>query len=249
LSQRQLILLNKKYLNKKPFLKCKIKGLKNSSGRNNQGKITVRHKGSGNKQNYRKITFNRSFKSLGIICSLEYDPNRNSNIASVFDFSNNFFFYILAPLNIKIGTIVQSGSNIKFMLGNSLPLSEIPIGSFIHNISIKSNKNAQISRAAGTYCVLEEKVSDYAIIKLPSGKYKYIKLNNYATAGSLSNEFCFLLQKGKAGRSRWLNKRPTVRGVAMNPVDHPHGGGEGKKSGKGKTPWGKKIKKKKNKIL
>jgi large subunit ribosomal protein L2 len=240
-SQRQLILCNKKHLLKKPFLKFKTKGSKNSSGRNNQGKITVRHKGNGHKQKYRKIIFNRSFKSFGIVSSIEYDPNRSSNIASIFDFSKKKFYYIIAPLFLKVGTIIQSGSKTnKYLLGNSLRLSKIPVGSFIHNISLKFNKDAKIARSAGTYCLIEEKILNYAILKLPSNKHKYVRLNNYATAGIVSNELNFVLQKGKAGRSRWLNIRPTVRGVAMNPVDHPNGGGEGKKSGKGKTPWGKK---------
>jgi len=244
-SQRQVILLNKNHLNKKPILKLKIKGLKSSSGRNNTGQITIRHKGNGHKKKYRKISFNRSFESTGIICSLEYDPNRNTSIASVFDISNGKVYYILAPQNIKIGDIVQSGSKIKLMSGNSLPISEIPTGNFIHNISFRPFKNAQISRAAGTFSKLEEKSLKYAKLKLPSGKYKYIKVTNYATIGILSNEFSFLTQKGKAGRSRWLGQRPTVRGVAMNPVDHPNGGGEGKKSGMGKSPWGKLKKRKK----
>ena len=243
-SQRYLVQLNKKHLSKKPVLKIKIKGCKNSSGRNNQGKITVRHKGNGHKKKYRKINFTRIFKSVGIITSLEYDPNRNANLASVFDFSNNIFYYMLAPQNIKIGDIVQSGSKIKPMTGNSVPISKIPVGTFIHSISQTPYKKAQLSRAAGTFSKLEEKNLEYAKLKLKSGKYKFLSVNNYATIGIISNECVYLTRKGKAGRSRWLNKRPSVRGVAMNPIDHPHGGGEGKKSGKSKTPWGKVSKKK-----
>lgn len=238
-SQRHLIQLNKTHLSKKPILKMKIKGLKNCSGKNNLGRIMVRHKGNGHKKKYRKINFNRTHESTGIVCSLEYDPNRNSSIASIYDFVKNTFYYILAPLNLKIGDVVQSGSTIKPMSGNSLPISKIPTGNFIHNVSQNPFSKSSISRAAGTFSVLEEKTLKLARLKLTSGKYKYLSVNNYATIGVLSNEFFFLIQKGKAGRSRWLNKRPTVRGVAMNPIDHPHGGGEGKKSGKAKTPWGK----------
>lgn len=238
-SQRHLIQLNKTHLSKKSMLKIKIKGIKKCSGRNNSGKITVRHKGGGHKKKFRKINFNRTNESTGIVCSLEYDPNRNTSIASVYDFSENTFYYILATINLKIGDIVQSGSEIKSMSGNSLPISQIPAGNLIHNISQRPYSKSIISRSAGTYSILEEKTLNLARLKLTSGKYKYLSINNYATIGVLSNQFCFLLQKGKAGRSRWLNKRPTVRGVAMNPIDHPHGGGEGKKSGKSKTPWGK----------
>ncbi len=242
-SQRHLIQLNKKNLAKTCLLKKKIKGFKNSSGRNNQGKITVRHKGKGHKKKYRKIKFNRLFESTSIITSIEYDPNRSANIASVFDFSRKKFYYILAPQNITIGDIVKSGSKIKYSLGNSLPISEIPVGNFIHNVSLNFLKAGKLARAAGTFAKVEDKTLKLARLKLPSGKFKHITVNSYATIGIVSNSFWGLTQKGKAGRSRWLNKRPTVRGVAMNPIDHPHGGGEGKKSGSNKTPWGKKQKK------
>jgi len=242
-SQRHLIQLKTTHLKKKPLIKTKLKGLINSNGRNNEGKITVRHKGGGHKRKYRQIEFNRTTESTGITCSIEYDPNRNANIASIYDFASNTFFYIIAPKNLKIGNIVKTGSNIEPKLGNSLPISEIPVGSLIHNISPKISKPAQISRSAGSFSIIKEKSLNYAKIELPSGEQRLISPRCYATIGIVSNELIFLTQKGKAGRSRWLNKRPTVRGVAMNPIDHPHGGGEGKKSGKGKTPWGKPVKK------
>jgi len=242
-SQRHLIQLNNKHLVKKPLIKKKLTKLINSGGRNNSGKITVRHKGGGHKKKYRQIEFNRKYESIGLTYGIEYDPNRNANIASIYNTSTNDFFYILAPKNLKTGDIVKSGSNIETKLGNSLPISKIPIGSLIHNISQKPLKPAQLSRAAGTFSRLKEKTLNYAKIELSSGKQIIISPNCYATIGVVSNELILLTQKGKAGRSRWLNKRPTVRGVAMNPVDHPHGGGEGKKSGKGKTPWGKPTKK------
>ena len=152
---------------------------------------------------------------------------------------------MIAPINLAIGNIIKSGIKADSNNGNSLPLSEISIGNLIYNISTKQFQSAQISRAAGTFSKLEEKTLKYARLKLTSGKHKLVPLNSYATIGIVSNEFSFLTQNGKAGKSRWLNKRPTVRGVAMNPIDHPHGGGEGKKSGTGCSPWGKPIKGKK----
>lgn len=241
-SQRHLIQLNMKHLRKKPLIKNKIKGLINLSGRNNSGRITVRHKGCGHKKRYRKIEFFRQNSFVGIVIGIEYDPNRNANIASVYNLSYNNYIYILAPKNLKTGDIVKSGSNIETKIGNSLPISEIPVGSFIHNLSIKQKKLGQISRAAGTFSQIKEKFFNYAKIELKSGKHILVPSKCYATIGIVSNESFNLTQKGKAGRSRWLNIRPTVRGVAMNPIDHPHGGGEGKKSGRGKTLWGKPTK-------
>ena len=242
-AQRHLLQLNTQDLRRKPLIKNKVKGLKNSSGRNNSGKITVRHKGGGHKKRYRELNFSRNSEVTGIITSMEYDPNRNTNIASVYDFSKKDFFYILAPKNLRVGDIVKSGPNAEPKIGHSLPLGEIPVGSCIHNISPKVSKPAQISRSAGTFSRLKEKTADYVKIELSSGEQRFISPKCYATIGIVSNEFIFLSRLGKAGRSRWMNKRPTVRGVAMNPVDHPHGGGEGKKSGKGRTPWGKPFKK------
>lgn len=242
-SQRHLIQINNINLNKKPLLKTQITGLKNFAGRNNSGKITVRHKGGGHKQKYRQINFKRNYDSTGIIVSVEYDPNRNANIASVYDIILNKFFYIVAPKFLKTGDIIKSGKNIEPKLGYSLPLNQIPVGSLIHNIFLKSNKFAQVSRAAGTFSCLKEISLTEAKIELSSGKQIIVSPKCYATIGIVSNDLKFLTSLGKAGRARWLNIRPTVRGVAMNPVDHPHGGGEGKKSGRGKTPWGKPVKK------
>ena len=242
-SQRHTILLNKEHLFKKPLIKNKLKGKKNKSGRNNSGKITIYHKGGGHKQKYRKINLNRRYESKGTVCSIEYDPNRNTNIASIYDFFKKNFFYIIAPKNLTIGNIVESGPNTQPTNGNSLPILKIPTGYYIHNISTNKFQKSKYSRSAGSFSILKEKNSNNAKIKLSSGKEKKISLNGYATIGIVSNEFDFLTQYGKAGRSRWLNIRPTVRGVAMNPIDHPHGGGEGKKSGKSLTPWSKPTKK------
>nr|QYB23147.1 ribosomal protein L2 [Nitzschia traheaformis] len=241
-SRRHLIKLNQKGLNlsKSPFLKNKVKGIKkNSNGRNHSGKITVFHKGGGVKQRYRKINFNRNFNSSGIVCSLEHDPNRNCYIASVYDVTNSNFFYMIAPKYLKVGDIVKSGLDIEPSLGSSLPLFNIAIGTPIYNISTRLNKEGQISRSAGTFSIIKEKNDQSVLIEFSSGEIRSISINCFACVGEVSKELFFLTRSGKAGRSRWLNKRPTVRGVAMNPVDHPHGGGEGKKSGSSKTPWGK----------
>jgi len=238
--RRQLIKLNQKSLNlsKKPMLKNKVKGLKNSSGRNNSGHITAFHRGGGVKKRYRKVNFDRTANSTAIVCSLEHDPYRNAYIAAVFDFINNDFFYILAPKNLKVGDIVKSGLEVEPSLGSSLPIAKIPIGTAIHNVSPAFNKKAQISRSAGTFSTIKEKTEKYAVIELSSGEQRYVSSKCFASIGEVSKELHFLTRSGKAGRSRWLNKRPTVRGVAMNPIDHPHGGGEGKKSGIARTPWG-----------
>lgn len=237
-SRRQLVIVKNKKLSKGPLLKYKMKGLKNSSGRNNSGRITCRHKGGGHKKTYRKIDFYRKDNSAGIVMSIEYDPFRTAHIASVYEFLTEKHFYMLAPKDLEIGTIVKSGAIAEPKLGHSLPISKIPEGAFIHNVSPTLNKKGQISRAAGTFSRLMEKDSVCARIILSSGEHRSVSVNCCATIGSVSNDLNLLTTKGKAGRSRWLNKRPTVRGVAMNPVDHPNGGGEGKKSGFGKTPWG-----------
>ena len=243
-SQRQLIRLNKKnLLNKKPLLKNKIIGKKNITGKNHSGKTTIYHKGGGVKKKYRIINFNRNSPSKGIICSIEHDPNRNAFIAAILEIRKKNFFYITLPKGMEIGDIVTSGVEIKPKVGNSLPIAEIPEGSIIHNVSLKENNKSKVSRSAGTFSVIKKKYKKFATIELSSGNKKNISLNCFATVGEVSNEFQLFTKKSKAGQSRWLNIRPTVRGVAMNPIDHPHGGGEGKKSGKKFTPWGKPKKK------
>lgn len=231
---KQLNLLN---LKKGPLLKKQTKGLKNYAGRNNSGKITVRHKGGGHKKKYRKINFNnKSF--TGICCNIEYDPNRNSYIAATYDFEKRAFYYILAPKNLKIGDILRINLTGVPRLGHSMYMLNIPSGSYIYNIPTQRTKLAKFSRSAGSFSKLKEKTLNFAIIELSSTKHYILKSKQYASIGIVSNELDFLTQLTKAGQSRWLNKRPSVRGVAMNPIDHPHGGGEGKKSGRNKTPWG-----------
>ena len=220
-------------------LKNKITGKKNSSGRNNQGKITVFCKGGGHKKRYRHISFEQQILSLGIVTNIEYDPNRSSLIMSVFDTQFKKYTYFLAPLNIKIGDLINYSSKTDIKLGNKLQMKNIPLGCFLHNLSFKTS--AKLSRSAGTFSILIEKDFKNCKVKVSSGKVLTLSLNSYGTVGIVSNLNHSLSTIGKAGRNRWLNKRPKVRGVAMNPVDHPHGGGEGKTSGgrPSVTPWGK----------
>jgi len=214
------------------------------AGRNNSGKITVRHKGGGHKKKFRKIDFVRIKDSIGIVTSIEYDPYRTAFIASVYDFSNLTYFYMIAPKNLNIGNIVKSGFSAHTKIGHSLLLMKIPIGGVIHNISLKNKKKAQLTRSAGTSAQLIEKNSEHCQVVLSSGRQIFLSPSCQATIGTVSNQFSFFNEIGKAGRNRWMNKRPTVRGVAMNPIDHPHGGGEGKSSGgrSSVTPWGKPTK-------
>ena len=244
LTQKKLINLSKKKLNKISLIKNMIIGKKNVAGKNNSGKITVHHKGGGHKKKYRKIDFIRNEDSIGVVTSLEYDPHRTALIASVYDFLNSKYLYIIAPKNLNIGSIVKSGLSADIKVGHCLALMKIPVGGFIHNISLKENRKAQLTRSAGTNAQLIETTSRYCRIILSSGMHKFVSPSCQATIGTVSNEFSFFKTVRKAGRNRWLNKRPTVRGVAMNPIDHPHGGGEGKSSGgrSSVTPWGKPTK-------
>ena len=255
-SQRNLIRLNRKGVSKKPLLKTKLHGLKNNAGTNNKGRLIAYHKGGGHKKKYRKLNFKPNLEFVGIVMSIEYDPYRSANIASVFNVITKQYFYVLAAENLIKGDIIKSGKNVEPKNGNSLPLLKIPVGSFIHNISVDQNQLPKISRAAGTCSQLIEKTAKFGRLLLSSGEHRLVPINCFATLGQVSNEFSFLTTIGKAGRARWLNRRPIVRGVAMNPIDHPHGGGEGKTSGgrSSVTPWGKptkggSTKKKINKLI
>ena len=243
-SLRNLIKLNTTTLANKPLLKSKIKGHKQNAGKNSSGKITNFCKGGGHKQKYRSIDFKRNKKSTGIVTSLEYDPFRSALIASIYNILTKDFFYIISPKNLSVGDIIKSGKDALPNNGHSLPISKIPVGCLIHNVAPKENSKSQISRSAGTFSQLIEKTSKFGRIKLSSGEHRTLSINCFATIGTVSNELFLLTTIGKAGRSRWLNKRPNVRGVAMNPIDHPHGGGEGKTSGgrTSVTPWGKSTK-------
>ncbi|HKB85294.1 MAG TPA: 50S ribosomal protein L2 [Ignavibacteriaceae bacterium] len=218
--------------------------LRKSGGRNNKGRVTARHIGGGHKRRYRIIDFKRDKKGVpGKVFSIEYDPNRTSRIA-LLHYTDGEKRYILAPEGLKVGDTVSSGTGSEISVGNSLPLKEMPLGSFVHNVEIKPGKGGQIGRSAGTSIQLLAKEGDYAQLKMPSGEVRMIRLECTATYGSVGNAEQENIDLGKAGRTRWLGKRPYVRGVAMNPVDHPMGGGEGKTSGGGHpvSPWGQKAK-------
>lgn len=215
-----------------------------SGGRNNLGRVTSRHRGGGHKRRYRIIDFKRNkFGIPAKVFSIEYDPNRTARIALLV-YADGEKRYILAPDGLKVGDSVSSGTGSEIKVGNSLPLKELPDGSFIHNVELKPGKGGQLGRSAGTSIQLLAKDGDYARIKLPSGEIRMIRLECMATYGTVSNPEHLNISLGKAGRSRWLGRRPHVRGVAMNPVDHPMGGGEGKTSGGGHpvSPWGQKAK-------
>jgi large subunit ribosomal protein L2 len=243
LSNYLILCYNKKF--RKPLVKFKIKGFKNLTGRNSNGKILSYHRGGGHKRKYREINFNCSKTSTKIVLSIEYDPFRTAYIAAAYQFRNKKYIYILAPKNLQVGDILKSGINADLKLGHALPLKKIPIGSFIYNIASKTKENGKIARSAGTFAKLIEKNSNFGLIRMSSSQHKFLSINCYANLGVVSNQLHYLKTKQKAGKSRWLNKRPIVRGVAMNPIDHPHGGGEGKKSGLKLSPWGKPSSKKK----
>ena len=217
-----------------------LKTVKKSGGRNANGRITSRHRGGGHKRHYRIIDFKRD--KIGIpakVASIEYDPNRSARIA-LLHYADGEKRYILAPLNLNIDDTVESGPDADIKPGNTLPLSNIPLGTQIHNIELRLGKGGQIVRSAGTYAQLMAKEDRYALIKLPSGEVRMVLINCKATVGQLGNVTHENIDLGKAGRKRWLGRRPKVRGVAMNPVDHPMGGGEGRSSG-GRhpcSPWG-----------
>lgn len=211
-------------------------------GRNTKGRITIRHKGGGHKRVYRIIDFKRNkFNIEGKIYSIEYDPNRNARIALI-HYNDGEKRYIICPDKLNVGSIIQSGENVKPEIGNSLPIGNIPLGTFIHNIELRPNKGGQIVRAAGSYARILAKDGNYSTLRLPSKEIRLIHNNCYATIGVIGNRDAANLVLGKAGRKRWLGIRPTVRGSVMNPCDHPHGGGEGRAPiGRTRpyTPWGK----------
>jgi large subunit ribosomal protein L2 len=213
-----------------------------NKGRNNRGVITIRHRGGGHKRLYRLIDFKRNKYGIeGIVASIEYDPNRNARIALV-NYLDGEKRYILEPKNLNVGDRVVSGSGSPLNIGNNLPLSEIPLGMSVHNIELIASRGGQIVRAGGTSAKILAKEGNYITLRLPSKEIRLVRKECFATIGEVSNNDAFLVQSGKAGRTRWLGKRPTVRGSVMNPCDHPHGGGEGRAPiGRTRplTPWGK----------
>ncbi len=253
-SLRQLITVDRSDLWKGSPLKILTASSSSNGGRNNMGHITVRHKGGGHKQSFRVIDFKRDKYDIeAVVERIEYDPNRTAFIALV-KYSDGTYSYILAPHKLAVGEkITSSRKLIDVKIGNAMPLAVIPIGTIIHNLELKPGCGGSVSRSAGTYSQLVGKDGGYALIKMQSGEIRLFLLNCMATIGSVSNIDNKNISIGKAGRSRWMGIRPTVRGVVMNPVDHPHGGGEGKTSGgrhpvspTGKSAKGKKTRSRKN---
>ncbi len=243
-SQRTLVLVDRSELYKGRPEKTLTEGKKRSGGRDNYGHMTARHRGGGHKQKYRIIDFKRNkFDVKGTVERIEYDPNRTAHIALI-KYEDNTLSYIIAPQRLQAGDVVISSENADIKPGNALPLRAIPVGTIVHNVEMKPGKGGQIARSAGGYVQLTGKDSGYALIRLKSGEVRRVPAECLATIGAVSNPDHQNQKLGKAGRSRWKGKRPHVRGVAMNPVDHPHGGGEGKTSG-GRhpvSPWGQSAK-------
>lgn len=223
--------------------KSLTKGKKAKAGRDSFGRISVRHKGGGHKRRYRDIDFRRDKIGVpGKVASIEYDPNRSANIALIF-YKDGEKRYIIAPRDLKVGAMIMSGPTAPIEPGNALPLENIPLGFTVYNIEMTLGKGGQLVRSAGTGALIAAKDGDYVTLKMPSGEMRMIFKKCYATIGSVGNEDHMNTTLGKAGRKRWLGVRPTVRGMVMNPVDHPHGGGEGKNKGiHPVTPWGKPTK-------
>lgn len=257
-AQRQLVIVDRSALYKGKPVKQLTEGKSKSGGRNNYGRLTSFRVGGGHKQSYRIIDFKRrKFDVSATVERLEYDPNRTSFIALI-KYSDGELAYIIAPQRLEVGDSVISSERADIKPGNTMPLKNIPVGTIIHNVELKVGKGGQLARAAGAYVQLVGKDAGYAQLKLRSGELRLVRADCLATIGAVSNPDHQNAVIGKAGRSRWLGIRPAVRGVAMNPVDHPHGGGEGRTSG-GRhpvTPWGKGTKgtktrsrKKKNKLI
>jgi large subunit ribosomal protein L2 len=245
--QRQLVLVDRSELHKGGPVKTLTEGLRSKGGRNNYGRITVRWRGGGHKRTYRIIDFRRrKFDMTATVERLEYDPNRTAFIALI-RYEDGEQAYILAPQRLQPGDKVVSGERTDIKPGNAMQLKNVPVGTIVHNVELKPGRGGQMARAAGTYVQLVGRDAGLALLRMASGEVRMVRTECMATIGAVSNPDQQNISIGKAGRNRWLGKKPSVRGVAMNPVDHPHGGGEGRTSG-GRhpvTPWGKSTKGKK----
>ncbi|MDC0985731.1 50S ribosomal protein L2 [Alphaproteobacteria bacterium] len=243
-TMRHLVLVDHSELHKGKPVKTLTEGLSEKAGRNNHGRITARRRGGGHKRKYRIIDFKRTKLDMSATVErIEYDPNRTAFIALI-KYEDGELNYILAPQRVQAGDVIVAGPGSDIKPGNALPLNNIPIGTIVHNVEMKPGKGGQIARSAGTYVQIVGRDSGYAQVKLTSGELRLVRGECMATVGAVSNPDQSNIKIGKAGRKRWLGKRPAVRGVAMNPVDHPHGGGEGRTSG-GRhpvSPWGKPTK-------
>ena len=239
-SRRQMTVTDYSELSKVAPEKSLLASLDKKAGRNSYGRITVRHRGGGNRRKYRIIDFKRDKQGMNAtVLTLEYDPNRSSFIALV-QYEDGEKRYIIAPYGLKVGDVVRAGSDADIKPGNALALADIPVGTFIHNLELYPGKGAQLVRSAGAFAQLIAREGDYAQVRLRSGEVRRILIECRATIGTVGNEENSLRELGKAGATRWRGIRPTVRGKVMNPVDHPHGGGEGR-TGTGRppvTPWG-----------
>ena len=239
-SRRHMVLSDFSEITKSTPERSLLKGKKNKAGRNSAGRISVRHRGGGHKRRYRVIDFRRDkFGIPAKVAAIEYDPNRSARIA-LLHYADGEKRYIIAPMSLKVGATLMSGPDAEPSLGNALPLNKIPVGMAVHNIELVAGRGGQLVRSAGASAVLMSQTDEFANVKMPSGEIRLIKPNCMATIGRVGNVEHNNIVMGKAGRKRWLGVRPTVRGVAMNPVDHPMGGGEGRTSGGGhpKSPWG-----------
>jgi len=239
-SRRHMVLSDFSEITRSTPERSLLKGKKNKAGRNSAGRISVRHRGGGHKRRYRVIDFRRDkFGIPAKVAAIEYDPNRSARIA-LLHYADGEKRYIVAPMSLKVGTTLMSGPDAEPSLGNALPLNKIPVGMAVHNIELVAGRGGQLVRSAGASAVLMSQTDEFANVKMPSGEIRLIKPNCMATIGRVGNVEHNNIVMGKAGRKRWLGVRPTVRGVAMNPVDHPMGGGEGRTSGGGhpKSPWG-----------
>ena len=246
-SQRQLVLVDRSALYKGKPVKALTEGKHSSGGRNNNGRTTVRFRGGGHKQAYRRVDFKRrKFDVSARVERIEYDPNRTGFIA-LLKYEDGTEAYILAPQRLAQGDVVVAGEHVDVKPGNAMPMGNMPIGTIIHNIEFKVGKGGQLARSAGAYAQIVGRDQDYVILRLNSGEQRLVHGRCMATVGAVSNPDHMNISIGKAGRTRWLGRRPHNRGVSMNPIDHPHGGGEGRSSG-GRhpvTPWGKPTKGKK----
>jgi large subunit ribosomal protein L2 len=221
-----------------------LEPLAKKGGRNNQGRITIRHRGGGHKRRYRRIDFQRNKRGVPAkVASIEYDPNRSARIA-LLKYADGEKRYILWPQGLKVGDIVIAGEEAPFNVGNALPLKKVPLGTLVHNVELNIGKGGQMVRSAGSYAQVMAKEGSHVTLRLPSGEVRIVHRECYATIGEVGFSEHENIVSGKAGRQRWLGRRPHVRGVAMNPIDHPHGGGEGRTSGgrHPSTPWGKPTK-------
>ena len=243
-SQRQLVRVDRSELHKGKPVKNLTEGLTKSGGRNNTGRITSWHRGGGHKRRYRLVDFKRRQSGVALVERLEYDPNRTAFIALIKYEGSGELSYILAPQRLAVGDKVESGKDADIKPGNALPLGSIPVGTIVHNVELEPGRGGQIARSAGSYVQIVGRDSGYAQVRLNSGEVRLVRQECMATIGAVSNPDHSNQNMGKAGRMRWKGRRPHVRGVVMNPVDHPHGGGEGRTSG-GRhpvTPWGKPTK-------